>query len=114
MKYFLKLNKIDILLISETHFTKKYHFSIDGFRFYQTLHPDDKAHGGSAILIKNNIQHFESTHYATLCEIQATNVYVNDWIGPIQLSAIYSPPKHSIKKDDYEEFFETLSIFGWW
>ena len=71
------------------------------------MHPDGKAHGGSAILIKNNIQHFESTHYATH-EIQATNVYVNDWIGPIQLSAIYSPPKHSIKKDDYEEFFKTL------
>ena len=62
VKSFLKLNKIDILLISETHFTKKHNYTIDGFRFYQTMHPDGKAHGGSAILIKNNIQHFESTH----------------------------------------------------
>ena len=52
VKSFLKLNKIDILLISETHLTKKHNFSIDGFRFYQTLPPDGKAHGGSAILIK--------------------------------------------------------------
>ena len=35
-------------------------------------------------------------------------VYINDWIGPILISAIYSPPKLSIKKDDYVEFFKTL------
>ena len=71
------------------------------------MHPDGNAHGWSAILIKNNIQHFESTHYASH-EIQATNVYINDWIGSILISAIYSPPKQSIKKDDYVIFFQTL------
>ena len=44
------------------------------------MHPDGRAHGVSAIHIKNDIQHFESTYYATH-KIQLTNVY--DWIGPI-------------------------------
>ena len=61
------------------------------------MHPDGNAHGGSAILVKNNIQYFESTHYAT-----------HDCIGPILISVIYSTPKHSIKKDFNEEFFQTL------
>ena len=51
------------------------------------MHLDENCHGGSAILIKNNIQQFDSTHYATH-EIQATNIYINDWIGPIIISAI--------------------------
>ena len=59
------------------HFPKKHNFSIYRFRFYQNMHTDGKAHGGSAILIKNDIQHFESTHYATH-EIQSTKVYFND------------------------------------
>ena len=58
-------------------------------------------------LIKNDIKHFESTHYVTH-EIQSTNVYVNDWFRPILISAIYSSPQHAIKKDDYVEFLETL------
>ena len=72
------------------------------------MHPDGNAHGGTAILIKNNIQHFESTHYATH-EIQATNIYIRDWIGRILIFAIYSPSKHyGINKEDYVEFFKTL------
>lgn len=62
---FLKLNQIDILLISETHFTKKNHLSIPHYKFYQAMHPDGTAHGGSAILIKNNIQHHQGVHTIT-------------------------------------------------
>ena len=71
------------------------------------MHPDGKTHGGSAILIKSKIHHHESIHYCTQ-QIQSTNVIIDDWIGKLQISEIYSPPKHSIKRDDYELFFSTL------
>lgn len=71
------------------------------------MHPDGKAHGGAAILIKNNIKHFESNPFQK-DEIQATTVVVEDWSSPITISAIYSPPKHAISKDSYVAFFKTL------
>lgn len=33
------------MLISKTHFTEKNHFSISGYKFYHTMHPDGKANG---------------------------------------------------------------------
>ena len=46
--------KIDILLVSETHFTNKSYFSIPGYNYYSALHPDRTALAGTAILTKNN------------------------------------------------------------
>ena len=65
------------------------------------------AHGGSAILTKSRIHQHESTHYCNQ-QTQSTNIIIDDWIFELQISAIYSPPKHSIKKYDYESFFSTL------
>ena len=73
------------------------------------MHPDGKAHGGSAILIKSKIHHHESIHYCTQ-QIQSTNVIIDDWIGELQISAIYSPPKRSVKKEDYEIFFKDIFL----
>ena len=96
-----------MLLVSETHFTRKHHFVINGYKFYQTMHPSGSAHGGSAILIKKNISHYEGIHFCTE-QIQATNVFLNDLSGPLQITAVYSPPRHKILKDDYIAFFQTL------
>jgi len=41
---FLKQNYIDILLISETHFTYKNYFSIPSYKLCHTTHPDGTAH----------------------------------------------------------------------
>lgn len=71
------------------------------------MHPDKTAHGGSAILIKENIRHHEIGPYCSE-ETQATNIVVDDWRGQIVISAIYSPPKHNISKDKYINFFSTL------
>jgi exonuclease III len=58
IKTFLKINNIDILLISETHFTDKNYFNVPSYKIYQTNYPDGKAHGGTAIIIKESIDHF--------------------------------------------------------
>ena len=52
VKLFLNENQIDVLLISETHFTSKNHFTIPGYDLCCTNHPYGTAHGGTAILIK--------------------------------------------------------------
>ena len=54
---FLKLHFIVIFLISETHFNKKSFFKINGFDLICCNHLDDRCHGGSAILVKSNIQY---------------------------------------------------------
>jgi len=54
---FPKQNYIDILQISETHFTYKNYFSIPSYKLCHTTHPDGTAHGGTAIFIKESIQH---------------------------------------------------------
>jgi hypothetical protein len=46
IKLFLSQNQIDIMLVSETHFTTKSYFSIPGYSICQTNNPDGKAHGG--------------------------------------------------------------------
>lgn len=109
VKKHMQINNIDVMLISETHFTEKNHFSIPGHKFYHTMHPDGKAHGGSAILIKNNIRHYPINNYCTE-KLQSTNIVIEDWSGPIIISAVYSPPKHTIKQEDYEDFFKSLGL----
>ncbi|PNF37846.1 hypothetical protein B7P43_G08372 [Cryptotermes secundus] len=56
---FLDHNAIDILLVSETHFTDRTLFRIPHYNAYFASHPDSTAHAGTGILIKNNISHYE-------------------------------------------------------
>lgn len=107
LKIFLNNHSIDVMLVSETHFTTKVILKFLIILF--TLHPDDKAHGSTAILIRNKIKH----HMATLhCEeqIQSTSVVVEDWLGPITLAAVYCSPKYAIK-EDLIDFCITKGIF---
>jgi exonuclease III len=82
VKLFLILNHIDILLVSETHFTSKTHFTIPGYDLFSTNHPDGTAHGGTAIIVKSSIAyHTQFKHEEA--EIQATSIQVN---GPYATS----------------------------
>lgn len=95
------------MLISETHFTAKSYICIPRYSTYYNTHPDGSAHGGTAILIRNNIKHHEICPYSK-DYLQATNVVIEERDGPIVISATYSPPKHSIKNTQYEDFFNSL------
>ena len=104
---FLTDNIVDVLLVTETHFTNKSFFSIPNYKLYHTTHPDNKAHGGSAVLIKNNVKHYQEISFQNE-QFQATNVIVEDWIGKLLISSVYSPPKHQIKHDDYIKLFKSF------
>ena len=107
IQLFLNLNQIDTLLISETHFTSKTHFAIPGYNLCSTNHPDDAAHGGTAILIKSTTAYYELLQQAE-AEIQATRIKVKGPIYGITIAAVYCPPKHNLKATTFENFFRTL------
>jgi hypothetical protein len=96
------------MLISETHFTDKSYFSIPKYITYLTNHPDNTAHGGTAILIKRTINHYELPQYKTN-HIQATAIKVNMIRHELTVAAVYCPPKYSTKKEDFNDFFQTLA-----
>jgi len=106
-KAFILSQDIDILLVSETHFTIKSYLRISGYSLYHTIYPDGKAHGGTAIIIRSSIKHYEiDKHHRDF--LQATSVMIKTWNGCITISAVYSPPKHAIKSEQYIKFLEIL------
>jgi len=60
---FLENKNIDIIFISESHFTNRSHLKIQNYITYVTQHPDGTAHGKTAIIIKRKIKHHKSTKY---------------------------------------------------
>jgi len=107
VKLFLNQNKIDILLISETHFTSKNHFTIPGYDLCFTNHPDGTAHGGTAIFIKTTIAYHGQLKH-TEAGIQATSVRVKGPVLDITITAVYCPPRHNLKAEYFEAIFQTL------
>jgi exonuclease III len=55
VRLFIKTLDLDILLVSETHFTERSHISIPNYTIYHTAHPDATAHGGTAVIIRQNL-----------------------------------------------------------
>jgi len=53
--------KVDVSLISETHFTKQSYITFGGYKIYHAIHPENAAKGGSSVIIKENIHHHEKT-----------------------------------------------------
>jgi exonuclease III len=59
LKIFLYTHDIDLMLISETHFTEKNYIHIPQNTLYHTNHPARTHRGGTAIIhvLKSSIQH---------------------------------------------------------
>lgn len=102
----LDIEKIDICLIAETHFTTQSYTKFRGYKTYHTIHPENAAKGGSAIIIKESIMHHVELEYKTEA-IQATAVTVKTKRQEVTVVALYSPPKHALKRDHYLEFFRS-------
>ena len=105
--HFLQIYDIDILLVSETHFTDRSYTKVPNYIIYHTLHLDETAHGVTAIIIRQNIKHHIREEYKQE-HIQATSIALKDDVGELNIAAVYSPPKHIIKQADYTRFFHTL------
>ena len=95
------------MLISETHFTSRSHFTLPGYDTCLTHHPDDRAHGGTAILIKSHIAYAVLPSFATP-ELQSTIITVQGPHRSITIAATYCPPRFNLKASTFEMFFQSL------
>lgn len=107
IKLFISTHKLDIMLISETHFTDLSFFKIPNFTVYCSNHPDNTAHGGAAVIVKNSIKHYQLPNYQ-YDHIQAASIVVEDWTGPLTVSSLYCPPRHNITEQYFLDYYTTL------
>jgi hypothetical protein len=89
LQLFLSSHNIDIMLLSETHFTQNSYLRIPNYTLYHTTHPAGTARGGTAIIIKNTIRHHSLPNYSR-DYLQATNVSVEDCRLPNNYSCLSS------------------------
>lgn len=78
LEIFLKEQKIDVCLISETHFTNETYFKIFGFNIYHTVQPSNGARGGAAVIIRTNIKHFEEPKFSSVFKRLPSTYNVED------------------------------------
>jgi exonuclease III len=62
---FLQDNKIDVLLVSETHCTTRTVLKLPNYSVYRCNQPDGTAHGSTAIHIRSALQLYEAPVYHT-------------------------------------------------
>ena len=80
---------------------------ISYYTIYDTKHPSGKAHGGTAVIVRNDIKHY--LHSQVNKEyLQSTTVTVQTSSNYFQLSAVYVPPRHKITTQMWEEYFQHL------
>jgi exonuclease III len=95
LKTFISIHNIDVMLISETHFTEKIYLKHPNYAVYHTNHPAGTALSESAIIIKKHNQASSTKNY-TQDFLQATSVSVEDSVGLMTISAVYLAPKHTV------------------
>jgi hypothetical protein len=104
---YLTTNKIDILLISETHATDRTYVKIPYYTIYFANHPDNQAHAGAAVIIRNALNHQVLQPYIS-SKIQSAIIKLQLSHRPVTIAAIYSPPRHTISTEEYEEYLTSL------
>lgn len=104
---FLSVNKIDVLLVSESHATEQTFIKIPYYTVYFANHPDGTAHAGSAVVIKSTIKHHILESHITN-KIQATILKLETFSWPLTIAAVYSPPRHTIAPEEYQDFLLAL------
>jgi hypothetical protein len=104
---YLHNKRIDIALISETHLTSRTRCFVNNYKIYRTDHPDDTAHGGTAVIVKSNLIHFPKPSIS-LPHFQACSVIVRTRHKDITLGAVYCPPRFIIQKDTFSSLLKSF------
>jgi hypothetical protein len=92
--------KIDVCVVTETHFTHESYLKLRGFEVYHTIHPRNCARGGSAVFVRTEISHHVDIQVEKE-EFQVTSVKIKTTSGILTVAAIYCPPRHNLKRGDY-------------
>ena len=101
---FLHTFQLDILLVSETLDWKEPH---ENAKLQHISHHSPRRNSTWRHRSCNQTKHHARAEYKQN-NVQATSISLEDNIGEITISAIYWPPKHKNKYEDYVHFFKTL------
>lgn len=107
LEVFLKVQNVDICLLSETHLRKDDILAFSGYQVYHTTHPDNQPKGGSAVIIRNDLQHYEYCKIQNP-EMQLTAVLITSAKQKFNVGALYCPPRFSINKDLFKSMLAEL------
>jgi len=99
--------RIDVALITETHFTKHTYFHIKDYTLYNTNYPSKSARGGTAVLVRNAISHFPLPSSSSR-HLQETSITIHLPSAPITLSPCYCPPNQQITQSQFPSYFRSL------
>ena len=97
---FLNCHDIDICLLTETHLTSNTVFNIDNYQVYNAICPGDTARGGSSLIIKNSLDHFEFGKIESL-EMQMFIIQLTSLKQKINIASIYCSPTCRLKKENF-------------
>ena len=98
---------MDICLLSETHCTSRSPLRVPGYVSHRTDHPDDSAHGGTAVLVRQQLSHHPLPPICTE-SLQSTSISVNTFHFPLSLSAVYCPPNKPLTEALLLNHFQSL------
>lgn len=104
---YIDFYQIDVVLLSETHFSDTSHFKKREFNVHWVNHPSDNARGGVAIMVRKEFQYFICNETKSEA-IQSIAVTMKTEVGDITIASIYCPPGPKIKHNDFSEFLKTL------
>ena len=106
IKTYIRLQNVDAMLISETHFTAKSSIRKPHYSIYDTQHPDGTAHGGTAIIIKKTLSNTTSTVITAeiICRQPASLLKTG---SPHAHSPQFTAPKHVIKASKFLSVYST-------
>lgn len=105
LRNYIKKNKIQIVLLCETHLTVNKKFNIPGYRTYRTDRPGGVAAGGTAILVRNDLPHSRNDSPA-LVNIEATSCTVNINKKKFKFTSVYKRPSEVLQGQDIKSIFQ--------
>jgi hypothetical protein len=107
LTHFLQDRRIDVALITETHFKETSFCRIPNYILYRCDHPDGTSHAGSAILVRRDISHNPLPIYQK-AYLQSTSIEITASNRRLTLSSAYLPPNHSLSREQLSHFFSSL------
>lgn len=112
---FMEEERIDVMLLSETHLRATKTFHIRNYTTYRTDRQTGRG-GGTAILVKRGLTHGELPEKETT-NIENTGVRIKTKRGNIDIYAIYLPPSAALEEEEVKNLFEarrtTIAAGDW-
>jgi hypothetical protein len=96
LKIFISVHNIDVMLISETHFTEKSYLKLPNHTVYHTNHPARTAQSRTARIKKEFHQASPKNYNQDF--LQATSVSVEDSVSLLNFGCLSSTQTYSIAR----------------